>query len=102
MPFVKGAGRPEGSGRKPGSTNRRTEDKKKFNRDLHARLKAFGCDIDEEMAKAIFQKNYEMVKALQGLLPYVQPKWKDADMPIPVLEETFEDEDTDAILEALQ
>jgi len=98
--------KPKGSektgGRQLGSQNKRTADKAKFNRDLHARLKAFGCDIDEEMAKAIFQKNYEMVKALQGLLPYVQPKWKDADMPVPVLDESFEDEDTDSILEALQ
>ena len=100
MVFIKGA--PKVGGRKAGVPNKRTEDKVKFNRDLHARLKAFGCDLDDEMAKAIFSKNYEMVKALQGLLPYVQPKWKDADMPVPVLDESFEDEDTDSILEALQ
>jgi hypothetical protein len=100
MPKPKGS--PKTGGRAKGSVNKNTADKIRFNRNLHDRLMAHGCDIDKEIARCIETNNYEMVKAIQGLYPYIQPKWKEAELPIPITDDEYDDEDTESILEALQ
>ena len=103
MVFVKGKPRPEKAGRKPGSVNKHTADKVKFNRNLHERLKAHGCDIDKEIARCIESNNYEMVKAIQSLYPYIQPKYKEVEIVISDVDDVDDDgEDTDSLLAAMQ
>jgi hypothetical protein len=70
MPFEKG--KPKTGGRKKGVRNKTTL---KF-RD---RLEANGVDIEQELAKAILSGNVDLIKALQSLLPYLQPRLKETD-----------------------
>ena len=99
-------GKPKGlsktGGRKAGEPNKRTASMYKFKRCLHERLSDLGCNIDEELARAIRQGNHEMVKAIQSLYPYIQPKFKDQE-PIPrAVEEKEDDSSTESLLELLR
>jgi hypothetical protein len=100
MTFVKGG--PKVAGRKAGTPNKRTVDAYKFKRCLHERLMDLGCNIDEELLKVIRQGNHEMVKAIQSLYPYIQPKFKDADPLPPEVSEKDDDSSTDSLLESLK
>lgn len=72
MAFKKGDPRPPNAGRKAGVPNKVTI---KF-RD---RLEHHGVDLEAELAKAILAGNIEMIKALQLLLPYAQPRLKESE-----------------------
>ena len=61
-------------GRKPGTPNKSTL----F---LRGRLQEFGCNFDQQLAEAIITQNYQMINALQALIPYIQPKFREIDMP---------------------
>lgn len=72
MKFEKGKPRPKNAGRKKGTPNKKTERL----RDL---LSENGCDLEAELAKAIINKDIDLIKALSTILPYLQPKLKEAD-----------------------
>jgi hypothetical protein len=66
--------RPKTGGRKKGQPNKAT---KKF-REM---LATNGVDFEQELAKAIITKDVELIKALQTILPYLQPKLKEQEQP---------------------
>lgn len=87
MTFKPGDKRPSGSGRKKGQKT-----KKEIAR--RARLDEFLAKhdvvIEDEIAKAIRAGDKEMIRALQGLLPYIQPRIATEVVPAPKPEPTAE------------
>lgn len=69
-------GSPKTGGRKKGTPNKSTTY-------LRQALADVGCSIEEALAKAIHSENTQMIQALSLLLPYLTPKFKDADAPMP-------------------
>jgi hypothetical protein len=73
MKFEKGKPRAPGAGAKKGQ-----KFKKKV-ADLIDGLEENGCNFDEELGKAILRKDAVMIRALSELLPYIRPKFKEAE-----------------------
>ena len=73
MPFIKGQGRPENSGRKPGSRNKKTIW-------LNEVLSDIGFSWSQELKKAYEEKDYKKIELLQQLIPYLNPKIKDKEI----------------------
>lgn len=67
-------GQPKVGGRQKGTPNRATMY-------LRQALAEVGCNIEDEIYKAIKDKNIQMIQALSLLLPYLAPKYKEADAP---------------------
>jgi hypothetical protein len=89
-------GRAKTGGRKRGSRNKSVY---KF-RD---RLEAQGVDFEGALAEAIKTKDVELIKALQSLLPYLQPKLKEREAPAEEPESTPEEEaSTEELLSLLK
>jgi hypothetical protein len=69
-------GSPKTGGRQKGTPNRSTMQ-------LRQALAEVGCSIELEIYKAIQAKNVQMLHALSLLLPYLTPKFKEAEAPSP-------------------
>lgn len=65
--FTPGTPKPANSGRKKGTPNRKTA----IFRDL---LETNDIDIEKYIADAMRSGNIELLKALQGFLPYLHPR----------------------------
>ena len=76
-------GKPKTGGRKKGTSNKSTLR-------FRDRLEAHGVDLEEELSKAIKAGNIELIKALQSLLPYTAPRFKDIETPQDTDEEATE------------
>jgi len=72
----KGTPRSPGTGRKKGTPNKKSLV-------LRERLEHFGCDFDEQLAKAILDGKVYLIKALLEIIPYIQPKFKEIDYKKP-------------------
>ncbi len=69
--FKPGDPKPKNSGRKRGVRNKKTVKTRARLGDVLAKQ---GVNVEEEIAKAIRNGDKDMLKALQGLLPYLQPR----------------------------
>lgn len=68
-----------GKGKTPGSGAVKGQKYKKRVADLIEGLEENGCNFDLELGKAIMSKNAVLIRALSELLPYIRPKFKEAE-----------------------
>lgn len=74
-----GTPRNPNSGRKKGTLNKKTI----F---LQQELENVGLSWGEEFKKALVEKDYKRAEILTGLLPYLNPRLKESEAPVPVEE----------------
>jgi hypothetical protein len=69
----------KGQPRAPGAGARKGQVFKKRTPDLIEGLLENGCNYDQELGKAILAKDAVMIRALSELLPYIRPRFKEAE-----------------------